>query len=63
MKIFVWHENQRAPATLYGKAHALEGFEVIVSTDPGRDVAIEKAAGRRAVCYHFSANGNGSAGA
>jgi len=47
--IYVWWENQRMPATLYGKANYPTGFNVVVSRDPTLSTDFEK----RVVRYHF----------
>ena len=53
--LFVWHENQIPPATCYGEAHAKGNYDIIVSSDPPKDLAKAKMNGENAIVYHFAA--------
>jgi hypothetical protein len=48
-RIYIWHESQRTPASVYARVNCPEGAEIIVSNAPVRtDMA------RRVVRYHFT---------
>lgn len=51
--LLVWHNSQRVPATVYGKAHyGLGHFNIEVCADPNE--RLKELGGSRATIYHFA---------
>lgn len=59
LELLVWHESQRVPATVYGKAHAGDGNFTIKVCPTREAIDAARAASPSAIVYHFNANLNG----
>ena len=58
MTLLVWHELQKIPATVYGKAHFGEGnFTIKVCKNPNREFA--QLGPEKAIIYHFCGSSSG----